>query len=59
MCLEIVSVFEQFWTEGAVLVWLVLISELVVMGPMGFGGDEQAVFTVERDLVVSGHKRVT
>jgi hypothetical protein len=54
--LEIISVFERLGTERAVLTWLVLASEFMVVGPMGLSSDIEAVVAAEEDLVVSEHK---
>jgi hypothetical protein len=38
------------------LVWA---GTLVIVGPMAFGGDEQAVVAAEEGFIISEHRRAT
>jgi hypothetical protein len=45
--LETVLGFERLGAEEAVVSWLVFAEVSMIMGPAGFSGDKQAVFTTE------------
>jgi hypothetical protein len=55
--LEYVFVMERSWAEGAIEMLAVYTGKLVVVGPMDFCGDKQAIVTTEEDWVISEHKR--
>jgi hypothetical protein len=53
--LKDVFVVERSWTEGTIEVAAMDASELMVVGPVDFGGNEQAVVAAEDDRVVTEH----